>query len=61
MDNGDYPAVIVSGSGEGADSTRVLWMGNGDFGFRTHFANDKRKLQAILISHMLLWLINQSD
>lgn len=61
MDNGDYPAVIVSGSGEGADTTRVLWMGNGDFGFRTHFANDKRKLQDILISHMLLWLINQAD
>jgi len=58
MDNGDYPAVIVSPAG----TPRVLWMGNGNFGGpEVHKVNDKVKMLYFLISHMTLWLVNQAD
>jgi hypothetical protein len=52
----DLPAVIVSGA-----PTRVLWMGNIDFGDRkTHFNRDKDAVQRTLLNHWWVWLLGQS-
>lgn len=59
LEIGDYPAVIVSGTG----NARVLWMGNGDFGSAkggVHFVRSKAKLQGILINQWVMWLVGQA-
>jgi hypothetical protein len=57
MENSDYPAIIVSGT----DPLRVLWMGNGDFGHKSHFSREKASFQSILITNWVVWLTGQAD
>ncbi len=47
------PALVAGADGD----ARVLWMGNADFGQRTHFARSKDTTQKLLVNHWVLWLV----
>lgn len=51
------PAVIATRHGE--NRPRVLWMGNTDFGHRTHYVRARDDLQKMLVNHWIVWLLGQ--
>ncbi len=52
------PALIATAPDAQA---RVFWMGNTDFGHRTHFVREKDDIQKILVNHAIIWLAGQAD
>lgn len=52
------PAIVATAPDAQA---RVLWMGNTDFGHRTHFVTAKDKVQKLLVNHALVWLAGQAN
>ncbi|MDJ0522136.1 MAG: hypothetical protein QNJ90_08695 [Planctomycetota bacterium] len=47
------PAILAT---DPTAKTRVLWMGNVDFGFRTHYVRAKDRIQKLFTNHAIVWL-----
>ncbi len=50
------PALIATAP---ESKRRVIWMGNHDFGQRTHHVRSKDNIQKLLPNHWVLWLIGR--